>query len=174
MWGEKLDKRWFLGWNNHKTHFPLGLVRLLIPLLFRGVLNLALKQSYKFCSIAIGFKTLNPCVIDDWTPPLKLWFLSKKMDVAMHFPPCYHWHTHVQEKLTHSQKLKANIQVFKVTKALSKHATKTWSKKPKKKKSFAYELLFCDEQNNLTWNLAHVELRCKIVFCTLFNHVLKL
>jgi hypothetical protein len=44
MWGGNLDKRWSLGWNNHKTHFPLGLVRLLIRLLSRGVLNLVLKQ----------------------------------------------------------------------------------------------------------------------------------
>jgi hypothetical protein len=163
MWGENLDKRWSLGWNNHKTHFPVGLVRLLIPLLSRGLLNLALKQSYKFYSIVTRFKTLNPCVIDDWMPPLKLWFFSKKMVVAMHLPPCYHWHT-CSWKLTHSQKLKADIQVFKVTKAWSKHATKTWSKNPKKKKSFAHELLFCDEQNNSTWNFAHVELGTKLCF----------
>jgi hypothetical protein len=121
MWGENLDKRWSLGWNNHKTHFPLGLVRLLIPLLSIGVLNLALKQSYKFCSIATGFKTLNPCVIDDWTLPLRLWFLSKKMVIAMHLPPCCHWHTHVHKsshihknwkltyKFSRSQKLQVNM-----------------------------------------------------------------
>ncbi len=37
MRGKNLAKRWSLGWNNHTTHFPLGLVRLLIPLLSRRV-----------------------------------------------------------------------------------------------------------------------------------------